>query len=444
MMYIDNRNVESYSEGEWEKIPTGKIRSSIMPNLIFTVLLMLFYISPYLSRNIHIYVKLFVLVLWIISSVRLPVRKTMYYPKAFVSWWTAYVIWVFAMYIVGHSNEPLPQFFRQLPLYCAPMMMTSIIRSYNLNEMKLFWMAFVGIFAVNLLDNYLIGLIHPELFDMVKAKDGDMTGFISNAGGSDFVGLCLFIIPVFWILFQNTNNKRNKSLAAILVVLSAGYFIFINDRTTAAIVFLMMVILFLLARHAGFGRGHIINFVIGLLVAVLLFGVFFQQIFDFLLGVFEDNLRMANRIEDLNEVMQGTDINDMDDGSLGARYLLWMTSISTFLSSVPNFLIGIGDDVHEGDILSLVNYGVGCHSEFFDVAARYGIVGVLFFYKFISNGVRYLGRIAASEKQRASMIIFLLAWLFFSFVNNSIYVTYMYDILLFFPITLILVNNKKI
>lgn len=429
---------------EWDLVPLGKLRSAVIPNMVITAILFAFYISPFLSRNVHIFIKLAVLVLWIVTAIQLPVRKTMYYPSAMLKWWSVYVIWMLAMCVIGHSSKPLPQFIRHFPLYCTPFMMAAIIRSYNLKEMKWLWGAFICLFAINLAHNYWIGLTQPELFDLVKAKDGDTTGFISNAGGSDFVYLCMFLVPVFWIVWQSSDEKRTRQLSVLLIIFSSGYFIFINDRTTATVTLLLMIILFLLVKRAGSGRGHIVKIVAGLAFVVLLFSLFSRQIFSFALNFFEDSPRMSNRLEDLFEVSQGADLNDMDDGSLGARYLLWKTSIDTFLSSVPNFLIGIGDDVHEGDIFSLVRYGVGCHSEFFDLAARYGIVGIILVFNFIKNAVKYFGRLAYSGNQRANMIVFFVIWCLSSFVNNSIALPYFYAILIFFPISLMLVNNHKI
>ena len=429
---------------EWDLVPSGIIRSAVIPNMAITAILFAFYISPFLSRNVHIFIKLAFLGLWIVTAIPLPVRKTMYYPSNMIKWWSAYVIWMIAMCVIGHSSTPLPQFIRHFPLYCTPFMMTTIIRSYNLKEMKWLWVAFIFLFAVNLAHNYWIGFTQPELFNMVKAKDGDTTGFISNAGGSEFVYLCMFLVPIFWIVWQSSEEKRTKRLLILLIIFASGYFIFINDRTTATVTLFLMIIMFLLVKGAGVGKGHIVKIVAGLVIVLLLLSIFSRQIFTFALDLFEDSARMSNRLEDLFEVSQGADLNDMDDGSLGARYLLWMTSINTFLSSIPNFLIGIGDDVHEGDILSLVRYGVGCHSEFFDLAAKYGIVGIILVFNFIKNAVKYFGRLAKAGNQRANMMVFFIIWCLSSFVNTSIDLPFFYAILVFFPISLMLVNNHKI
>lgn len=429
---------------EWDLVPSGKMRSAVIPNMVITAILFAFYISPLLSRNVHIFIKLAFLVLWVVTAIQLPTRKTMCYPKAMLQWWGAYVIWMLAMCVVGHSSTPLPQFIRHFPLYCSPFMMTSIVRSYNLKEMKWLWAAFICLFAINLAHNYWIGFTQPELFDLVKAKDGDTTGFISNAGGSDFVYLCMFLVPIFWIVWQSSEEKRTRILSVIFIVFASGYFVFINSRTTATVTLFLMIIMFILVKRAGVGQGHIVKIVAGLVIVALLLSVFSRQIFSFALDFFEDSARMSNRLEDLFEVSQGADLNDMDDGSLGARYLLWMTSVNTFLSSVPNFLIGIGDDVHEGDILSLVRYGVGCHSEFFDLAARYGIVGIFLVFNFLKNAVKYFGRLAHPGNQRSNMIVFFIIWCLSSFVNNSIALPYFYAILILFPISLMLVNNHKI
>lgn len=431
---------------EWSKVSTGVIRPVVMQNIILIAILCLFYISPYLNRMVHIYIKLFFLLLWMMSDRNLPIQKERFYPRKMMFWWGVYVFWMIAMCLIGHSTMSIVYYIARLPLFCVPWMMVSILRSYNLKEMKLLWKLFVAICAINLLQNYWIGFTNPEIFHLINKmrQNSDVEGLNTNAGGSDFVGLCLFTVPVFWIIHQSSNKGLVRLLSVLFMVLLSVYFIFINDRATAAVVLLMMIVFFLIVRFAGNGQRIIKRIVFGLIVAISLVLVFAQDLFAVALEIFSEAPRMAGRIQDMYEVMEGADIEEMDDGSLGARYVLWMTSVKTFFSSIPNFLIGVGDDFHEGDIASLIKYGVGCHSEFFDLPARYGIVGVIMVYKFFFHGIGYLKRFSDSDKQSLNMLVFLVCYIFFSFVNNTIMLPVYYSLLVFFPVSLVLVNKKYI
>ena len=161
--------------------------------------------------------------------------------------------------------------------------------------------------------------------------------------------------------------------------------------------------------------------------------------------VFSENMRMMSRIEDLAFVADSGSTGDLDEGSLYTRSILWMASINTFVSSVQNFLFGVGESVYETDVYSLLAKGVGNHSEFFDMAARYGVIGIIIYYFIIKNSVRFFSLLTKDEKIKDYMFIIFIGIMLFGIVNNlSKGVTTFIMIYLIFPITIELLNKKAI
>ena len=228
------------------------------------------------------------------------------------------------------------------------------------------------------------------------------------------------------------------------VVLIALYVTVINNRATAALVlFIELFVLFLL--RIVHKKGKSIVAIGSVLIIILLVSFFFLgDILEAAIGMFEENERFLKRLNDIMAVSEGVAIEDLDEGSLAVRYLLWMTSVNTFFSSIPHFLFGVGVDVHEGDVASLISYGVGCHSEFFDLAAQFGIIGVIVIYKFLRSFIKFTIGMSASEKQNSILIIFWGGFLLYSFVNLTFCPPVFYVLFLFLPISLVLINNKII
>ena len=124
---------------------------------------------------------------------------------------------------------------------------------------------------------------------------------------------------------------------------------------------------------------------------------------------------------------------------------MWTASISTFLSSVPHFLFGVGESVIETDVWSLLAHGVGNHSEFFDLAARYGMIGIFTYYYIIKNTYRLMNTLSDNERIREYLFVLLLGVMLFGFANNlSNNLTTMVLIYFALPTTLILINRKAI
>ncbi len=436
--------MENSNTGIIQYSNTGNIiRSKVLVNLIFLSILVLIDLTPFLERNLHPLIHLGVFALWFVSSRGLPVQNGNEIPAEMLRWWGIYTFWVIFMCLIRHSNISPTHYISTSYFYFIPYMMMVVLKSYNIREIRLLWKIFFIVFMVNLIQNYIIGFINPDVFRLRDSLD-KTENYFSNAGGTRFVTACLFIAPVFWLVIQGSIKRRLRQIMTIGVILIAVYISIVNNRATATVILFVEMFMLLLLRYL---LRNVKSFVsIGVILAILFLVSFFflDYILELAINIFGNNERFSKRLEDMMTVSSGTNIEDLEEGSLSARYFLWKTSINTFLSSVPNFLFGVGVDVHEGDIWSLVNYGVGCHSEFFDLAAKFGIIGVFVVYKFLSSFIRFTWKLSASEKQKKIIMIFWLGFVFYSFVNGSFAAPVFYVLFIFLPTSIVLVNNKKI
>ena len=420
----------------------AKVRPAVVLNMFWLGLLLTFSITPLLSRLEVPAIKLALLLMWVMTSLLIPRGKSLYFPNKMIGWWSFYVLWLFAMCIIGHSNVSINFFIARLPFYAIPFIMVKVLRSYNVRELKLLWRLFLIIFLVNLASNYVIGIRTPELFEQLSALNDD-SGVKTNAGGTPFVVLCLFICPIMWIIHQNVNGLLLKVTALVDIILATVFMAFLNTRATALAFWMLMAFLFVLYK---WGQGRYFSpqkYFFIIIFGVLLLSIFASAIMDSLMEVFAESERMYERLEQITLVMQGTSIDDSSNGSLGVRIMLSMTSIKTFLSSLPNFLFGVGEDVHGLEIYDLMKYGVGCHSEFFDLPARYGVVGIIIVTNFLIQLFKYIRRFCFQNKTSGMLTVFIVGYILYNFFNVTFDVSMFSLIMLLLPLSLIIIYENK-
>lgn len=417
----------------------GGLRSKVMPNLIMTSLIALFGFTPLLSRLEIPYVKVLLIVLWIVTSIVIKRPSNVKQPRSVVKWWGLYMALVYISCIVGHSSNSLNFFISNLTQYCIPFIMVTVLCKYNLREKKFLWIIIATLIVVNLVQNIFTGLIIPDYFYGLDGIDTSASVKLTNAGGTGMVMQCMFSVVIWTMVFCYSNRKL---LSVILVVMCVFYITILNSRTTALLVLGVEVIglLFVLTgnRVSKISKKKIIFFS---LLAIIIISVFFTSIIEELLGVFENSKDMTDRLTDLKSVAEGEDIEMLRDGSLAQRYLLWTTSINTFLASIPNFLFGIGDDFSTYDMAGLLKSGIGRHSEFFDLAAKYGLLGIIIIYKGWRSTFQLLRNICHSEEMKYLLGVFIVAFIIYGFVNL---LTPSLFNMVFLPLTLVMLKHQLI
>ena len=421
----------------------GPLRSNVKPNLIVTSLTVIYSFTPLLSRILIPEIKLFIILLWLLTAVSLKRPSNVKPPRNITKWWALYVILIYVSCIIGHSSYSLNFFISRLPVYCIPFIMLTVLCKYNLCEKKILWKIMAIAFILNLSENIITGFATPGYFTGLDGIDDTAVRIISNAGGTGFIAVCLFSIPIWWMINRITNNGRQKKISLIVLFMCIIYITVLNSRTTALLILGMEIIGFGLAANNKkrtknkSSRGLIIKVL--LIVAV---GVYFLiPLLNYLVDLYEFSPEVADRLTDLKTVAEGEDVETLRDGSLLQRYLLWMTSINTFLASVPNFLFGIGDDFSSQDLAGLLKSGIGRHSEFFDLAAKYGMLGIIIVFNAWHNTFLLFRTICGSEKMKYIINVFVVAFVMYSFVNYS---PSLLLVQVFVPLSIVLLNHNII
>ena len=241
------------------------------------------------------------------------------------------------------------------------------------------------VFFANLLYNIFLGFQLPEVFEELASTEESIEYAIQmNIAKTGFIVVGYWLIGA--LLMTNLVVKKNflKMSCLLLVVPIAYYMLFQNTRGTAIILLIVEIVGLFLAYFEPKHGNRYPYYVFSIFTLVLLALVVFIPLMSWLMELLQSD-RLAERLNDLMDFRQsGGNLNSVKEGSFTERILLAQTSLNSFLSSPISFLIGIGDHTQTlgGD---LVKSGVGGHSEFIDVLARYGLVGALVFWMIMKN-----------------------------------------------------------
>jgi hypothetical protein len=356
------------------------------------------------------------------------------------------IIWILVFFIVqllysivGISRE-LVYFLARCHVYVIPVALVYIVNYYNSKEIKLLWSFSLLLLFVNLISNIEIGLTQG-VFAFRVTEDTVNT----NAGNTVFVVECMLLIPTLWILVSNNKRKAIRLFSLVFIPALFYYILFLNTRATSIIVLSLIIGGFVLVETDKNNKMKKGKLFFGMLLIVAVILILFNPIIELVSSFLGDNMRMMSRIEDLSTVVNQGDVGQLDEGSLYTRSMLWGASISTFFSSVPHFLFGVGESVIETDFYSLLQHGVSNHSEFFDLAARYGVMGIVMYYFIIKYSYSFINSLTVDEKIKKFLFIIFLGVMLFGFVNNlSKSLNIFIVIYLITPLTIVLINQNKI
>ena len=417
----------------------GRIRPAVWPNIMCTIGLVAIGCTPYLSKNASNELKLMLFVLWVGSTLLLhPFKGT---EKGFrIAKWISLLVGLKLIYcLVGLSANILAP-IAGLYIWVVPIAMVYICNYYNTNEIKLLWLIFLAIFAINLINNIQIGIIGGE--SAFRKTEENLT---TNAGSTPFVVGCMLLIPTMWIVFRYGNVKWIKYLAIIFIAGAGYYIVFLNTRATAILILIFILIGFVMQVYGREKKLDLKLFFIRMLLLGIIIFCIMAPLINLLSEFFSQSHRMLTRLNDISYVLEGGNTNELGEGSLYARSMLWMTSINTFLGSLPNFLWGIGENLVESDFYSLLRQGVGGHSEFFDLAARYGVIGIFIYYHILKNSYIFIISLIGDSIIKNLFSFILVGILLMGFVNNiSNNLTTILFVYLLVPLSGVLLNYKKI
>ena len=149
-----------------------------------------------------------------------------------------------------------------------------------------------------------------------------------------------------------------------------------------------------------------------------------------------DNSRVGSRLLIFTE--EGDTYGNAN--SINSRMDLWLVSLRTWTNSIPSFIFGIGDHVRN-DTISTEASGIGNHSDFFDILAKYGIIGGVILYNILKNLFVYTkGQV--TRKQYLKVLVFFCLILVFGFTKKIVLPSISIMLFIFFPLCIYYINES--
>ena len=397
---------------------TASIRLKMVVNMLPIIVLMLFYYTHYIVGTYSFFIPLLLLIFWVIQSVMISSVKNVMFNRIATGWWI-YLFLCVAMVIIGLSSTNMNFVISRLPIYIIPGMGYFVIKNYNKRESIILLVFFALIYGANLIYNIVLGTTMPDIFEEQESTELLIQfGIMMNIASTGFISVGVFLVGILFMVVL-LRKGLIKRLFPILMAIPIGYYmLFQNTRGTAILLLLVEMVGLVIAYFEPRNRRNIRPYYIGMGIGlIILTFVLFIPIIEFIIQNLESE-RLAERMEDLIDLKQsGGNTSQLDEGSLAMRLLLAQTSLNTWLANPLNFLIGIGDHTQSfgGD---LIKSGVGGHSEFIDVAARYGVVGIIVFVNIVKDYYKMLKRLAYSRDVQKYVIIIFVIFILTGVFNN--------------------------
>jgi len=376
------------------------------------MLVVIFAITPFCRRNISLIYVGIIMVIWMIISFFIRGKSITKVPS-YIYFSIAWLVLIFSYRFLGFSDAAWGNYLNQTLFF-----MFIWIGDYYINNMGEYYCErifkgtiFVG--TVNIIHNIYLLHIYPHASEELNFSDM-YNGM--NVGGTTFSLFALLLFCLTLIMIAD-RVKKTKKLICIALATVCTIYIFQASRATSIVFLIIAVFIYFYFEltYKKEAKERIIFFIATSIVSVLIL-LYLEKVLLFISGKI-DNYRLSIRLSEIANSLSG---NNIDDGlSLGTRIELYKLSITTFFKSIKNFIIGVG--YHTSTDLSLswlYSVGVGNHSEFLDLAARYGVIGVLIIYNFFRNFTRKMKNYNPFNNDFKGNIVWIVFFLF-SFVNNT-------------------------
>jgi hypothetical protein len=379
-----------------------------------TIVIIIWSMTPFCRRNISIIIMVAIIVLWMSFALLLQIKNivAMKIPK-YIFFLFVWLLMIFSYRFIGFSDAAWGNYFNELLFFMFVWIGDCYIKymgEYHCQRIFLYTMIIV---VVNIIHNIYLLSIYPNASVMINYSD-IYNG--TNVGGSTFSLFALILFCILLICFTDNTKKTRKWIYAISGVMCVLYILLAARAIT--VMFLVIAIGMYLYMRLTANKKPREKIIFALFLIVLIFlGSFGIGNLLKMVGSIIGNDRLTERLNAMANVLLGYDSDD--NLSLTGRVELYKLSISTFLSSIKNFTIGVG--YHTSTDLSLswlFSVGIGNHSEFLDLAARYGLIGVLIIYNFFGSFISCLKKYNQLHRYFKSNIVWII-FLSYSFVNNT-------------------------
>ena len=291
---------------------------------------------------------------------------------------TLYLIWGF-LYKFLSISDGFGTIILHMQFFFCILLMLLIPTTLSSHHWLKILAVILLVVCLNILDNIRLCNIYPEIASAVN-RSMEMTELIGkriNIGGSTWYNGVFFFFMVCFFAFLNVERKIYRYILLGCAIL-AGLFIFGYCLKASVILFTVMsAVLLYFAKRSGNNTTYMIVLFVIFSIVYLVVETYSDEIINFILSYINDK-RLAIRLVAL--VDTENENAEIGVSTVEARVNLWMLSLKTWLDNPVTFLLGIGDHSPSYRIDGL---GIGHHSDFFDIPARYGLIGLLLMYKIL-------------------------------------------------------------
>ena len=406
-------NYKAIGESQYPSV----LRSGIVFNYIMTLVLSFVELTPYLSRNTSGTFQLAIFFLWFFSLFCISDYKELFNSKLFLIP-TMILLCQLVMLFIGLSNVSFFSLVLRSRLYYIPLGMQIMLSTYSKKSSGqiAYWIACIYLF--NLFFNiylFQFGIVSNtiSLGDATLGASARHT----NAGDTSFCFLVsLFILYSVFLITKG--NVKEKLCGAILIVSSALYLFFLNSRAISIIILMISAYVYLCQLFVT-NRKHIskgFRLIIILLLSIAL--LYNLSLILSLLGSVKGNDWMGDKMRDLGVVLSGGGLGT--HGSLAIRFTLYGYALNSWFSTPLTFLIGIG----EHSFVTASRYylkivGISGHSDIFDYAAQYGILGLYLLFRLYCGAFGEIQKYARTKK--VVIVIVAVMFVMYGFLNRFTY-----------------------
>lgn len=297
---------------------------------------------------------------------------------------------------------------------------------------KLLFHVIALITAVNIIDNIRLSYIYPYIALMSEEALAEQGLSGLNAGGSPFIAMSVFYLAIIMIAFFNSTVKGERIVFLIYASIATWFVVFCSYKASSIIFAILTVsAMIIFDKVKNVKKAFVVLVITGLLFVLLK-----DLIIYAIVNVIDDS-RVGGRLL----VFADDDLGKAHDNSLNSRMDLWQVSLNTWIASPVNFLFGIGDH-YRSATASTAGSGIGNHSDFFDVLARYGLIGGLVLFNIFKVYFNYIKRMVSGRLYLKVLIFFALI-IVFGFTKKIILPSISIMIFILFPLCLYNINSNE-
>ena len=342
-----------------------------------------------------------------------------------------FLVIIFGYRLIGYSDAAWGNYLNQLSFYFCMLFMVLLQKGGSPRKMFL-WLIF-AILVYNIVDNIILGYLYPEINYARLYQDENFMASI-NGGGPSFYMLILFVFNICFFSFLNCKRKKLRIPLLIVMVLAAVYVLGFCYKGITVLFLLMSPFVIYMAKRTKRRFSFVIVSGFIILIIVVLVELFSESVIDFI-KEYSPNERLTVRLVTL---IDDTDA-EANTYTVTGRTTLYFLSIKTWLSSLSNFLIGIGDHRVQ---FGAAKTGIGQHADLLDILAIYGLVGLLFIVTIFKNAFRIILSYFDNDL-RFQVSIILMLFVMYGAVEKIFNPPTGLAIFLLLPLSNVLVNKNK-